>query len=157
MPSNKRRIGIIGIGIGIGFGTAVHGPSFQSEAWNVPALCSRNRKKLRKAADAAGVADIHTDPREMIRRGDLDAIAINTPPSAHYTLLQAASCVSTMPLVVVIDPRLLIKSMAGLINYAEDTPGRLSSGNTGEGSSQQLAMRLTACSEFDKSNRRDVV
>jgi hypothetical protein len=28
MPSNKRRIGIIGIGIGIGigFGTAVHGP-----------------------------------------------------------------------------------------------------------------------------------
>jgi hypothetical protein len=117
MPSNKRRIGIIGIGIG--FGTAVHGPSFQSEAWNVPALCSRNRKKLRKAADAAGVADIHTDPREMIRRGDLDAIAINTPPSAHYTLLQAASCVSTMPLVVVIDPRLLIKSMAVLINYAK--------------------------------------
>lgn len=115
MPSNKRRIGIIGIG----FGTAVHGPSFQAEAWNVAALCSRNRKKLRKAADAAGVADIHTDPLEMIRRDDLDAIAINTPPSAHYTLLQAASCVSTMPLVVVIDPRLLIKSMAGLINYAK--------------------------------------
>ena len=113
MPSNKPRIGIIGIG----FGTAVQGPRFQSEAWDVVALCSRNRKKLRKAADAAGVADIHTDALEIISRDDLDAIAITTPPSAHCTLLQAASCVSTMPLVVVIDPRLLIKSMAGLINY----------------------------------------
>ena len=86
MPANKRRVGIVGIG----FGTDVHAPGFQSEGWEVAALCSRNRAKLQKAATAAGVADIHTDPLEMIGRDDLDAIAISTPPGAHHPLAMAA-------------------------------------------------------------------
>jgi predicted dehydrogenase len=86
MPSQKRKVGIVGIG----FGTAVHAPGFQSEGWEVAALSSRHRDKLRKAADAAGIADIHTDALEMIARPDLDAIAITTPPGAHHPLAIAA-------------------------------------------------------------------
>jgi predicted dehydrogenase len=86
MSSQKRKVGIIGIG----FGTAVHAPGFQSEGWEVAALASRNRDKLRKAADAAGVVDIHTDAMELIARPDLDAVAITTPPAAHSPLALAA-------------------------------------------------------------------
>ena len=86
MPSKPRRIGIIGIG----FGAAVHVPGFRSEGWDVAALCSRNRDKLQKAAAAAGVADMNTDPLELIRRDDLDAVAITTPPGGHHVLAMAA-------------------------------------------------------------------
>jgi len=86
MPSKPRRIGVIGIG----FGAAVHVPGFRSEGWDVAALCSRNRDKLQKAAAAAGVADMNTDPLELIRRDDLDAVAITTPPGGHHPLVMAA-------------------------------------------------------------------
>src|SRR5437899_4131100 len=86
VSSTKRRIGIIGVG----FGAQVHVPGFRSEGWDVAAICSRNREKAQKAADAAGIADVHTDPMELIRRDDLDAVAIITPPSAHHALSMAA-------------------------------------------------------------------
>lgn len=94
--------------------------------------------------------------------------AVATAAPDGYTLLQAASSMATMPLVVdklpfdvnkdfvaisqthltplvvVIDPKLPIKSMAELIRYAKDQPGKLSFGHTGDGSSQQLATRLLA-------------
>jgi predicted dehydrogenase len=84
--AGKRRIGVIGLG----FGTQVYVPAFRSEGWEVAALSSRTRDKLAKAAQAAGVADIHTDPMEMIRRRDLDAIAVVTPPGSHCELSVAA-------------------------------------------------------------------
>ncbi|MEO8305612.1 MAG: Gfo/Idh/MocA family oxidoreductase [Betaproteobacteria bacterium] len=86
MPSSKRKIGVIGVG----FGTQVYVPAFRSEGWDIAAICSRNRDKAAKAAHDAGVADVHTDPLEMIRRDDLDAIAITTPPNAHHPLAIAA-------------------------------------------------------------------
>ena len=86
MPANNRRIGIIGIG----FGTAVHAPGFRSEGWDVAALCSRDRAKVRAAADAAGIADVHTDAMEMIARDDLAAISISAPPAMHHPLAMAA-------------------------------------------------------------------
>jgi len=84
-PSN-RKIGIIGVG----FGAAVHVPGFRSEGWDVVAICSRNREKAQKAADEAGIANVYTDPMELIRRDDLAAVAIITPPSAHHALSIAA-------------------------------------------------------------------
>ncbi len=84
-PSNKS-IGIIGVG----FGAQVHVPAFRSEGWNVAAICSRDRDKAKKAADDAGIAGIYTDPMELIRRGDLAAVAIITPPAAHHPLAIAA-------------------------------------------------------------------
>ena len=86
MPSTKRRIGIIGVG----FGAQVHAPGFRSEGWDVAAICSRSRDKAEKAAADAGIAGVHTDPLQLIRRDDLDAVAIITPPGAHHALSIAA-------------------------------------------------------------------
>jgi predicted dehydrogenase len=86
VPASKKRIGVIGVG----FGAQVHVPGLQSEGWEVAALCSRNRDKATQIAQAAGVRDVHTDARELIRRDDLDAVAITTPPGAHCELAVAA-------------------------------------------------------------------
>jgi predicted dehydrogenase len=86
MPPSKRRLGLIGLG----FGTQVYIPAFRSEGWEVAAICSRSRDKAAKAADTAGIRDIHTDAMEMIARDDLNAVAIATPPRAHHELSIAA-------------------------------------------------------------------
>jgi predicted dehydrogenase len=86
LPSSKHRVGIIGVG----FGAQVHVPGFRSEGWEVVAICSRNREKAEKAATDSGIAGIHTDPFELIRRDDIDAVAIITPPRAHHDLSIAA-------------------------------------------------------------------
>ena len=86
MPASNKRIGVIGIG----FGAQVYIPGLQAEGWDVAALCSRTREKAEKAAEAAGIRDVHTDAHELIRRDDLDAVAITTPPGSHCELAVAA-------------------------------------------------------------------
>ncbi len=86
MPKTQRHVGVIGVG----FGAQVYVPAFQSEGWQVAAICSRNRDKAEKAAASAGIAHVHTDPRELIAQDDLDAVAIATPPGAHHDLCIAA-------------------------------------------------------------------
>ena len=86
MPHSKRRVGIIGVG----FGAQVHVPGFRSEGWEVAAICSRSRDKVEKAAADAGIPGVHTDALELIRRDDIDAVAIITPPAAHHPLSLAA-------------------------------------------------------------------
>ena len=86
MPSSNRRIGIIGVG----FGAQVYIPAFRSEGWDVTAICSRNREKAMHTANVAGIADVHIDPMELIRREDIAAVAIATPPGAHHALSIAA-------------------------------------------------------------------
>jgi predicted dehydrogenase len=83
---DRRRIGVIGAG----FGALVHAPAFRSEGWDVVALCSRDRDKATKAASAAGIPDVHTDPMELIARTDLDAVTISSPPASHHRLAIAA-------------------------------------------------------------------
>jgi len=82
MAASNRRVGVIGLG----FGTQVYIPAFRSEGWDVVAVCSRNREKAQQTANAAGVRDVHTDPAELIRRADIDAIAVATPPASHQAL-----------------------------------------------------------------------
>ena len=86
MATAKKRIGVIGVG----FGAQVHVPGLQSEGWEVAALCSRNRDKGAQVAQTVGVRDVHSDARELIRRDDLDAVAITTPPGQHCELAVAA-------------------------------------------------------------------
>jgi predicted dehydrogenase len=86
MASSKNSIGIIGVG----FGAQVHVPAFRSEGWDVAAICSRSHEKAQKAADEAGIPSVYTDPTELIRRDDLAAVAIITPPAAHHPLSIAA-------------------------------------------------------------------
>ena len=82
----KPRVGIVGLG----FGAQVHLPAFQSEGWEVAAVCSRHADKARAAAAAAGVADVCTDPLELVARDDIAAIAISTPPRTHHPIAMAA-------------------------------------------------------------------
>jgi predicted dehydrogenase len=82
----KARIGIVGLG----FGAQVHLPAFQSEGWEVAAVCSRHADKARAVADAAGVADVCTDPLELVARDDITAVAISTPPRTHHPITMAA-------------------------------------------------------------------
>src|SRR5438045_7343915 len=86
MPASKPKIGLIGVG----FGAQVYIPGLQSEGWDVVALCSRNREKATQVAAAAGIPNVHTDPLELIRRDDIAAVAIATPPGAHCELAIAA-------------------------------------------------------------------
>jgi predicted dehydrogenase len=86
VPSSMRRIGIIGVG----FGAQVHVPAFRSEGWEVAAICSRSREKAQKAAAEAEIKDVYTDAMDMIRRDDLAAVSIITPPGAHHALSIAA-------------------------------------------------------------------
>jgi len=86
MPSSRRKIGVIGVG----FGAQVYVPAFRAEGWEVAAICSRNRDKAARVAQDAGIADVHTDALELIRRADLEAVAITTPPGAHHPLALAA-------------------------------------------------------------------
>jgi len=86
VAAGKKRIGVIGVG----FGLMVHVPGFRSEGWDVVALSSRSRERAQRAAQDAGIADIHTDPHELIRRNDIDAVAIATPPGPHHELSLAA-------------------------------------------------------------------
>jgi predicted dehydrogenase len=86
LATTKPRIGIIGVG----FGAQVHVPGFRSEGWEVAAICSRNRDKAVQAAHAAGIEGVHTDPMDLIRRDDLDAVAITSPPASHHPLAIAA-------------------------------------------------------------------
>jgi predicted dehydrogenase len=86
VPSSTRKIGIIGVG----FGAQVHVPGFRSEGWEVAAICSRSRDRAQKAAAEAGVDGVYTDPMELIRRDDLAAVSIITPPGAHHVLTIAA-------------------------------------------------------------------
>ncbi len=86
MAAASLRVGLVGLG----FGTQVHLPAFRSEGWDVVALCARNADKVRAAADAAGIAGAHTDPMELMARGDIDAVAISTPPASHHRLVMAA-------------------------------------------------------------------
>jgi predicted dehydrogenase len=86
MAASQRKIGIIGVG----FGATVHAPGFRSEGWDVAAICSRHADKAREAATAAGIAEVHTDAMELIRRDDLAAVSIVTPPVAHHDLAIAA-------------------------------------------------------------------
>src|SRR5437764_13366352 len=86
MAAQNRKIGVIGVG----FGAQVYIPAFRSEGFDVVALCSRNRDKAVQAASAVNIAEIHTDPLELITRHDLDAVAIATPPPAHHALAIAS-------------------------------------------------------------------
>jgi predicted dehydrogenase len=86
MPGSPRKVGVIGVG----FGSQVYVPAFRAEGWDVTAICSRNREKVTKVAAEGGIRGIYTDPLELIRRDDLAAVAIASPPAGHHPLSLAA-------------------------------------------------------------------
>jgi predicted dehydrogenase len=118
VPAARKRIGVIGVG----FGAQVHVPGLQSEGWDVAAVCSRSRDKAAQVAKAAGIEGVHSDPHELIRRGDLDAVAITTPPGAHCELAVAA--LSAGKHVLCEKPFAIDASQAKRMRDAADASGR---------------------------------
>ena len=118
MASTPRHVGIIGAG----FGAQVYVPAFQSEGWQVVAICSRDRAKAEKAAAAGGIPHACTDPRDLIVRDDLDAVAIATPPAAHHDLCIAALGVGKD--VLCEKPFALDAKQAGAMRDAAERSGR---------------------------------
>ncbi len=83
----KLRFGVIGAG---GFAEICHIPGLQSHPRaQVVALCGRRADHAREMADRCGIADVHTDYRELCEREDLDGVTITTPNAVHAE--QAAS------------------------------------------------------------------
>lgn len=86
------RVGVIGTGA---FADACHIPGLQSDPHTqVVAVCGRNADRARALANRFGIADVHTDYRELCSRADLDAVTIVTPNACHasqaITALNAA-------------------------------------------------------------------
>lgn len=86
MAGPVRRIAILGVG----FGTDVHLPALRSEGWEVAAIWSRREERAREAAAAHAIPDFSTDYNTLVRRDDIDAVAIATPPSLHHEMTLAA-------------------------------------------------------------------
>ena len=80
------RVGVAGLG----FGSVVHVPAFLSEGWEVPVVWSRRIERAREQATTFGIADATDDFQALIARSDIDAVAIATPPVAHYEMVMAA-------------------------------------------------------------------
>ena len=86
MASNGKRVGVIGVG----FGALVHVPAFRAEGWEVTAICSRNEERVAKAALELGVANTFTDFHDLVASDEVDAVAVVTPPAAHFAPVMAA-------------------------------------------------------------------
>lgn len=86
MTTQAIRIGVIGVG----FGSRVHIPGFQSEGFEVVAVCSQRRERAEKAAKEFGIPSAYTDYRKMLSHPGLDAVSIVTPPNLHYEMAMAA-------------------------------------------------------------------
>jgi hypothetical protein len=54
------------------------------------ALCGRNRERADEMARKYGFERVNTDYRDMIDRGDLDAIVISAPDDQHYQMVMDA-------------------------------------------------------------------
>ncbi len=80
------RVGVVGLG----FGSVVHVPAFLSEGWEVPVVWSRRIERAREQAATHGIAEATDDFQALLSRPDLDAVAIATPPAAHYEMVMAA-------------------------------------------------------------------
>src|SRR5918996_457373 len=77
----KLRFGVIGTGE---FTQACHVPGLQSHPQaEVVALCGSEYDRVRTVANRFGIADVHTDYRELCSRGDLDGVTIATPNAFH--------------------------------------------------------------------------
>jgi hypothetical protein len=82
----KPRVGIFGLG----FGAQVHLPAFQSEGWDVAAVCSRHADKARAVAASAGVADICTDPPSRRARRHRRGRHQHAAAAAHHPTMSRA-------------------------------------------------------------------
>ncbi|HKQ32979.1 MAG TPA: Gfo/Idh/MocA family oxidoreductase, partial [Thermodesulfobacteriota bacterium] len=89
MPYNPGIItlGIIGCG---GVTETFHLPSLkQLPNIEVASLSDVDKEKLDRAAETFGIRNRYEDPYELIKREEIDAVAVCTPSGSHYALGKA--------------------------------------------------------------------
>ena len=86
--SEQISIGVVGTGLIAGL---VHLPSLKSHPGaKVAAICGRNRDRAGEMAKKYEVPLVFTDYREMIEKGNLDALVIAAPDDLHYVMTMEA-------------------------------------------------------------------
>jgi predicted dehydrogenase len=82
------RVGVIGTSW---YTEIVHLPGVQSHAGaHLSAICGRNRDRAAELAAKHEIPLVFTDYREMIAKGDLDAVLVVTPDDLHYPIVMEA-------------------------------------------------------------------
>jgi predicted dehydrogenase len=85
--TKKIRVGVIGAGIA---SRHLSGFVWNKALFEVPVLCSLDEDRGRALCEEFAIPDYTQDAETMIRRADLDAIDICTPPSSHFELCRKA-------------------------------------------------------------------
>lgn len=81
MPTDKLRVGIIGIGAFSVF-SHVHQLRETGKA-EIVAVSRRDPERLAMAQKAFNIPEIYTDWREMLEKANLDAVVVSTPDHVH--------------------------------------------------------------------------
>ena len=84
----KVRVGVVGTSA---YSDVGHLPNLQSHPGAlIAAICGRNRARAEELAAKYRIPQVFTDYREMIERGNLDAIVIIAPDDLHYPITMQA-------------------------------------------------------------------
>jgi predicted dehydrogenase len=81
------RVGVIGYGY---WGPNIVRNFHKQDGSRVVRICDRSPESLRRAAKAHQDVEVTSDPNEILRAKDIDAVAVVTPVWTHYELAKAA-------------------------------------------------------------------
>jgi predicted dehydrogenase len=86
--TDQVRVGVIGTSW---YADLAHLPRVKShQCAELKAICGRNRARAEEMAKKYGIPLVFTDYREMIEKGDLDAVIVSTPDDLHYPMTMDA-------------------------------------------------------------------
>lgn len=86
--TDQVKVGLIGTSW---WADAIFLPVFAGyERATLAAICGRNRERADEMAAKYAIPQIFTDYRQMIERGNLDAVVVATPDDTHYPIVMAA-------------------------------------------------------------------
>ena len=86
--TRKLRVGVIGTSW---YADLAHLPRVKSHPGaELAAICGRDRARADEMAAKYGIPLVFTDYRDMIEKGDLDALIVSTPDDLHYPMTMAA-------------------------------------------------------------------
>ena len=85
---NSVRVGVVGTSW---WADSFHLPMLKSHPQaEIAAICGRNRERAEEMAKKYDIPGVFTDYREMIEKGNLDALVISTPDDSHYPITMYA-------------------------------------------------------------------
>jgi predicted dehydrogenase len=76
--------------VGTGFGCLTHVRALRAAGFDVRALVGRDPAKTAARAERFAVPAASTDVEAVLQRGDIDAVAVATPPLTHAPIVRAA-------------------------------------------------------------------